>query len=293
MAAADRDYGIRDVARLTGLAPARLRAWERRYEVVRPARQANRYRRYTARQVALLRAFARLCAAGERIGDLVREPREAVLARAEGNATDHGPLSRLLEAVKRLDREGLTRLLAEERRAVPEGAFGSRIILPLAELIGDQWALGRLSVAAEHLASEVVVQELKRELGPGNGPSPLLLGACLEGEQHEWGFLVTLAALRRAGWRVRYLGQSLPLRDLVDAAWTTKPDLVLLSAADPANVSRHLAELRRLPRLLPPGTRLVLGGAGPTATAARLRRAGLEVGREAIPELRPTVVRNG
>ena len=64
----ERTYEIHEVAQLTGLAAARLRAWERRYEVVRPRRLSNGYRAYTADQVALLRAFARLIEAGERIG---------------------------------------------------------------------------------------------------------------------------------------------------------------------------------------------------------------------------------
>ena len=37
----ERTYEIHEVAELTGLAPARLRAWERRYEVVRHRRMPN------------------------------------------------------------------------------------------------------------------------------------------------------------------------------------------------------------------------------------------------------------
>src|SRR5512134_3530319 len=125
----DRTYEIHEVAELTGLAPARLRAWERRYEIVRPSRQPNRYRMYTSEQVALLRAFGRLCAAGERIGDLVREPRQSVMARSEGRATDGTPLALLLEAVKRLDRERLAQLLDEQRRGMDSEPFGREIIL--------------------------------------------------------------------------------------------------------------------------------------------------------------------
>ena len=283
----NRSYEILEVSELTGLAPARLRAWERRYDVVRPLRQPNRYRTYTGEQVALLRAFGRLCAAGERIGDLVREPRESVIARAEGRATDGSPLSLLVEAVKRLDRDRLALLLEEQRRQMDSERFGREIILPLGEVIGDLWALGRLSVAAEHLASEVVVQQLKRELSSGGSTGPVLLAACLPGEHHEWGFLVTLVGLQAAGWRVQYLGADLPLRDVVDAAWTLVPQVVALSAADPGNVSSRLVELRRLPRLLPPGTLVVLGGQGAEINGSRLRRAGLKVGAEVIPEPRP------
>jgi len=280
--APNRTYEIHEVAELTGLQTARLRAWERRYEVVRPARQPNRYRVYTSEQVALLRAFARLCAAGERIGDLVREPRETVIARAEGHVTDGSPLARLLEAVRRLDRDGLVQLLDAERSRLGGVRFGREIILPLGEVIGDLWALGKLSVAAEHLASEVVVQQLKQELADAPGRGPVLLAACLPGEQHEWGFLVTLTELRHAGWRVEYLGPNLPLKDLTDAAWTLVPAVIAVSSADPENLRKLLPELRRLPRLVPPGARVVLGGEGATVNAARLRRAGLRTGVESI-----------
>jgi MerR family transcriptional regulator, light-induced transcriptional regulator len=282
-----RTYEIHEVAELTGLATARLRAWERRYDVVRPTRQPNRYRTYTSEQVALLRAFARLCSAGERIGDLVREPREAVIARSEGRAMDGSPLSQLLEAVKRLDRDRLSALLDDYRKRMDIERFGREIILPLGEVIGDLWALGRLSIAAEHLASEGVVQQLKVELNLGESPGPVLLAACLPAERHEWGFLVTLVRLQHAGWRVRYLGADLPLKDVAEAAWTLVPQVVALSAADPENVTGRLSELRRLPRLLPPGTLVVLGGQGAEINGSRLRRAGLKVGSAAIPEAVP------
>ena len=282
-----RTYEIHEVAELTGLATARLRAWERRYHVVSPSRQPNRYRTYTGEQVALLRAFARLCSAGERIGDLVREPREKVIARSEGRATDGSPLSQLVEAVKRLDRDRLGALLDDQRKRMDSERFGQEIVLPLAEVLGDQWALGRLSVAAEHFASEVVVQQLKLELNQGGPAGPVLLAACLPGEQHEWGFLVTLVRLQNAGWRVRYLGADLPLKDLTEAAWMLVPQVVALSAADPVNVSNRLGELRRLPRILPPGILVVLGGQGAEINGSRLRRAGLKVGSGAIPEPRP------
>ena len=71
MSETGRTYEIQDVAALTGLTPERIRAWERRYAVIRPERQANGYRAYTGAQVALLRAYAKLVSRGARIGDLV------------------------------------------------------------------------------------------------------------------------------------------------------------------------------------------------------------------------------
>ena len=281
-----RTYEIHEVSELTGLATARLRAWERRHEVVRPQRLPNRYRVYTSEQVALLRAFARLTAGGERIGDLIKESRESVITRAEGRITDGSPLSQLLEAVKRLDRDRLTTLLTEHRRRMDLEQFGREIIMPFGEVLGDLWALGKLSISVEHMASEVVVQMLKLELATGSSAGPVLLAACLPDEHHEWGFMVTLTLLKTRGWRIQYLGANLPLKDVAEAAWTLVPQVVALSGADPANVRARLPELRRLPRLVPPGTLVVLGGEGAEVNSSRLRRAGLKVGPAAIPEAR-------
>src|SRR6476659_10210479 len=100
MNATARSYEIQQVAELTGLSTARLRAWELRYEVVRPRRQANGYRAYTADQVALLRAIARLVAQGDRIGDLVEHPAARLVARAAEQHSDHPVIGRLVEAVR-------------------------------------------------------------------------------------------------------------------------------------------------------------------------------------------------
>jgi hypothetical protein len=135
------------------------------------------------------------------------------------------------------------------------------------------------------MASEVVVQRLKAELAAATPAGPVLQAACLPGEHHEWGFLVTLLELKASGWQVEYLGPDLPLSDLADAAWTTGPQVLALSAADPANVEARLPELRRLPRLLPPGTVVVLGGQGIGGAGAKLRRVGIRVGVESIPAL--------
>ena len=78
----EQTFGMQAVTRLTGLSASRLRQWERRYQLVRPLRLANGYRAYTREQVALLRAVARLLAAGHEIGDLVWRPRAELIIEA-------------------------------------------------------------------------------------------------------------------------------------------------------------------------------------------------------------------
>jgi DNA-binding transcriptional MerR regulator len=281
----DRTYEIHEVAELTGLAPARLRAWERRYDVVRPRRMPNGYRAYTGEHVALLRAFARLIEAGERIGDLVGRPREEILSHAEIRLPPDSPQAALLEAVRRFDRERLEALLAQQLALRGLGGFASDVVLPLAAAVGDLWALGKIPIAGEHMASEVVIHALKGGLRMTRGNGPLVIAGCLPGERHEWGVLATLAMLQEEGWRAHYLGADLPVEEITEAAWKLSPAAVGLSASDPAIVRASLPALAALPGKLPPRTLPVVGGAGMEPHFRLLRGYGYRMGLEAFHEV--------
>lgn len=278
----ERTYEIHEVAELTGLAPARLRAWERRYEVVRPVRLPNGYRTYTGQQVALLSAYARLVAAGERIGDLVSRPVEDVLSRAEERTGEDPAHAAVLEAVRDYDRERLEALVAQQLSLRGFGAFASEVVIPLARDIGVLWALGRLPIGAEHLATEVVIPVLKAGLRSSRGPGPLFLAGCLPRERHEWGVLVTLAALQDQGWRVQYLGPDLPIEEIVEAARRLAARAVGVSASVPALVRGVLPELATLPGRLPKSAVAVAGGAGVEPFARQLRGYGFRIGIESL-----------
>jgi methanogenic corrinoid protein MtbC1 len=283
----DRTYEIHEVAELTGLAPARLRAWERRYEVVRPRRMPNGYRAYSADQVALLRAYARLIDGGERIGDLAARPREEVLTQAEARALDGSPQAALLEAVRTFDRERLEGLVAQQLSLRGLRAFAEEVVLPLAQSVGDLWALGKIPIAAEHLASEVVLHALKGGLRMSRGTGPLVVCGCLSGERHEWGFLATLAVLQEDGWRIHYLGADLPVEEVIEAAWQLSPRCVAFSSSDPAIVRANLPALAAVTGKLPPHTIAAIGGGGVEPHARVLRGYGFRIGLEAFTRAAP------
>lgn len=280
--AVERTYEINEVAKLTGLAPARLRAWERRYAVVRPARMPNGYRAYTAEQVALLRAFARLIDAGERIGDLADQSIEDVLARAEQFDIAGSTHGEMLEAVVAYDRDRLEQLVQQEIAARGLSGFAREVVMPLAIEVGDLWALGKIPIAVEHLASEVVLHALKAGLRASRGSGPICVAALLPHERHEWGFLCCLADVQEMGWQIHYLGADLPPDEIVEVAWKRGAEAVALSASDPANVEPLLASLAQLPGRLPPRAFAVIGGGGVAGHTRFLTSYGYRVGLESF-----------
>ena len=279
----ERTYRIHEVSELTGLEPDRLRAWERRYAVVRPVRLANGYRAYSSEQVALLGAYARLIEGGARIGDLAERPVEEVLARAAGKRMPGPPHAALLEAVKALDRERLEALVGAEIRRRGLAAFARDAAPRLAAAVGELWALGRLPVAAGHVATEVVLHALKGGLAPGRRRGPLVLAACLPGERHEWGVTGAMVLVQELGWRCHYLGPDLPVSELHDAAWALRPAAVAVSGSSPAIVQRNLDDMAALVPRLPPGVTAIAGGGGTSPHQSLLGGLGWRVGPAGFP----------
>jgi methanogenic corrinoid protein MtbC1 len=208
--------------------------------------------------------------------------REDVLARAEVRSLDGSPQAALLEAVRAFDRERLEGLVAQQLALRGLRAFAQEVVLPLAQSVGDLWALGQVPIAAEHLASEVVLHALKGGLRTSRGTGPLVVCGCLAGERHEWGFLATLAVLQEDGWRIHYLGADLPVEAVVEAAWKLSPEGVAFSGSDPSTVRASLPALAAVVGKLPPRTMAVIGGSGVGPYAHLLRGYGLRVGLDAF-----------
>lgn len=276
-------YTIGEVTRLTGLGAERLRAWERRYEAVRPIRQPNGYRLYSAAQVALLRAYAKLIAVeGARISDLAALPRAEVIDRATQAAAGGDPVLDLLGLAESLDRVGLASRLDREIGRLGLAAFTKEIAWPFATLLGDRWATGKVPVGVEHMASDVVIPAYKQRLGRRCEAGPLVLGATMPGERHEWGILGALAIIEDRGFQVNYLGPDLPFQDAVDAAWKLRPAYLGLSVSDRDLLRSHAKAVRTLGKGLPPGTELVFGGLGAERSRRWLGGLGYGVGLEAV-----------
>jgi len=79
-------HRIRRVAKLTGLSRDVIRVWERRFEILKPTRGANRYRNYSDEDVALLRFLKEQLDSGGSIGELSKLGREELLNRARASA---------------------------------------------------------------------------------------------------------------------------------------------------------------------------------------------------------------
>ncbi len=268
---------MRFVTRRTGLTPARLRIWERRYGVVRPGRTAGGQRLYSDEDIARLTLLARATAAGHalaQIAQLSRADLEALLAREEVGAppadtTDPALGARLIGHVERLDGAGLERSLRRAALSLGAMAFAEHVAAPLLHTIGDRWHAGTLTPAHEHLASGVVRRVLAWLTGQfqTGDTAPTIVVATPAGERHELGAALAAATAAEAGWRVVYLGADLPAADIATAARQTRARAVALSIVQRDGVRGLGSELMALARELDGRLPLLVGGRGRDALA--------------------------
>jgi MerR family transcriptional regulator, light-induced transcriptional regulator len=137
------------------------------------------------------------------------------------------------------------------------------LLAPAQTEIGTRWRTRRLSVADEHLATEITLGQMERLRGPlvpRSAPGRHAIVACVEGEGHAIGARMLADLLLIDGWAVDYLGASTPLGDLVELVSRRRPDLVALSVTQPEHLPAVSAAAPAL-RSLSPAPKILAGGA--------------------------------
>jgi MerR family transcriptional regulator, light-induced transcriptional regulator len=260
---------IGELSRRTGVAPERLRAWERRYGLLRPARSSGGFRLYSEadeRRIQLMQAHLR---SGLAAAEAARRAVEEAVPSGDGGVASGSP--ELEDAVRRL-RDALDSFDEAESQAALDRLFAAftvetalrDVVVPYLAQLGERWASGEASVAQEHFASNLLrgrLFGLARGWDDGEGPRALL--ACAPGELHDLGLIAFGLALRRRGWRITFLGPDTPIETLADAANRLDPALVVVSATARKRFTPLVETLRGLD-----GRRVAIAGAGASASLA-------------------------
>ena len=249
---------IGELSKRAGVSPELLRAWERRYGLLRPTRSAGGLRLYSADDVArvgrmrqlLAEGFAAAQAAELALGD-------AAVENADDGELLAAALAELSTALDDFDETGAQAVIDRLLAIVTVETLLDEVVLPYLHELGARWQRGEATVALEHFASSVLrgrLLGLARGWGQGLGPVALL--ACLPGEQHDLGLISFGLALRARGWRIVYLGPDTPIETVIETSDRTQPGIVVLSAVSSSLLEPVRAQVRRLAR----SHRVALGG---------------------------------
>jgi MerR family transcriptional regulator, light-induced transcriptional regulator len=264
---------IGELSRRTGVRPELLRAWERRYALLRPTRSTGGFRLYSSADERRVRTMQRHLARGLAAAQAARLALDELMAAERESEPPLAELSAELRgALDRMDESGAHRALDGLFAAFTLETALTEALLPYLAELGERWATGEVSVAQEHFASSIIrgrLLALARGWDVGGGPRAVL--ACAPGEQHDLGLISFGLVLGRRGWQITFLGPDTPFDSVVETARALTADLAVVSATTPqrfTGATDLLAEIAR-------ATRVAIAGDGATRDLAN--EAGVEL----------------
>jgi len=259
------------VARVTGLSPDTLRAWQKRYGFPVPQRRPSGHRLFSPTDVRRLRRIAEALSRGHRPSQVVplTEARlEALLgdgALAFGPVPEKPAIVEPLLALVRAHRgpELAAALLAEAGRSGPF-EFLQRCVMPMIHAVGEGWARGDLGVAHEHFFSERlgdVLRALRLPFERGDG-APRVLLAAFSGETHALGLQVAAYVAAVSSLQPHVLGADTPLEEIVAASRVRRPAAIGISVSVSTAGAATRVKLEGLRRAVPQAVPILVGGQG-------------------------------
>ena len=294
-------HPIRLVANRTGLTVDLIRAWEKRYHVVDPARSDTKRRLYSDYDIERLRLIRIAKQNGRRLVDVAPLTLEALRdvvsedsrydQAQENRAEVYRPswtsplessdtqddIDAMLFAVQTMDQYRFDQLLQEGlvKQSLP--AYLETVIGPLLREIGESTRLGKLRIAHEHMATahlRTFIGALRfRETFSGNEPKIVITTPT--GQLHELGALMIAALVSVDGWLPVYLGPNTPADEIAACALQSGARVVSLSLTYPADDPRIPTELTRLRTQLDGRIPVLIGGSAAAHHQPLIDRLGL------------------
>jgi DNA-binding transcriptional MerR regulator len=251
-------YNLKVVVKETGLTPATIRAWERRYGLFKLQRSPGGHRLFSEDEINLLKWLVARQKEGLSISlaiELWRSHANQSTTRTQiipDMILNPPPGETTLDQLRRNWREACIAFNEPEAElatakalaiATPEAVCTQVLQKGLAEL-GEGWYAGTISVQQEHFASALVARHLNTLFAVAPMPThpDRLLASCPPGEDHDLALLMLAFIMRWRGWEVIYLGADVPLDQLDATLRATSPHLVL-STAQTLPAAASLVEL--------------------------------------------------
>ncbi|MEM8583408.1 MAG: MerR family transcriptional regulator [Bacteroidota bacterium] len=257
-------YSISDLAKLSGIKPHTIRAWENRYGLISPRRTPTNIRYYEDEDLKKLLGIALLKRNGLRISKIAKmtEMERAEKISSFGSVSFHAEtqLDALTLSMVELDEYKFAHILRANIDQIGFEATMLEVIYPFLDKLSLLWLTGSLVPAQESFISQLIRQKINSAIdqlpppSPTGGPTVLIY--LRKSEQQELTALFVHYLMRKRGIRSIYLGPEQDLTDLVDAYRLTKAPYIFTILSQPEGgvpaddyidqLLRHLSETKLL-----------------------------------------------
>ncbi|WOK06711.1 MerR family transcriptional regulator [Imperialibacter roseus] len=261
------NYSIKDLEHLSGIKAHTIRIWEQRYNFIKPSRSDTNIRSYDDLDLKLILNVSLLKDNGFKISHIAdmssQEIAEEVLALTDKHLRFPEQIHALTLAMIDMDEDRFEKIMSSNILKLGFEKTMLNIVYPFLSKIGVLWQTGSINPAQEHFISNLIRQKLivaidgQYSSDPSNARKYLLY--LPEGELHELSLLFADYVIRSRHNKSIYLGQSLPLQDLVSVYNLHKPEFILSILTSVPGIDQVQGYVNKLSGLFPESTILLSG----------------------------------
>lgn len=231
-------YSIKDLERITGIKAHTIRIWEKRYNIANPERSETNIRNYCDNDLKRLLNISVLVRNGYKISHVANitdeEISQKVLELNNINSSDrNGQIESLIVAMIDIDELKFENVLNSTIIKIGLENTLFEVLYPLLTRIGVLWQIGTITPVQEHFISNLIRQKIYTAIDgltvQVSKDQKTFLLVLPEWEMHDIGLLVYNYLIRKKGHNTIFLGQGLPLENVVAAQAQTRPDIIVTS----------------------------------------------------------------
>ena len=260
-------YSIKDLEKLTGIKAHTIRIWEKRYQLISPERTSTNIRYYTDNDLKRLLNVSILNRNGIKISNIVTmnndEINERIIDISESNYDSDNQIEQLIISMIDLDETRFDRVLSSSLIKLGFDDTVVKVLYPFFEKIGLLWQIGTVYPAQEHFVSNLVRQKLIIAIDGQSGShkpgAKTFMMFLPSNEWHELGLLFYSYLVKKSGFRVLYLGQSVPFEDLLEVKNKHQIDYLFTSITTPVTQKKYTEYIQQLSMAFSSNTVFITG----------------------------------
>ncbi len=238
-------YSIKQLELLSGIKAHTIRIWEQRYGILNPERTDTNIRWYNDEELKLLLNISTLIEHGYKISKIAKFNSQEIsktclscLQQGTSKNNFEDSINQLIISMIELNEQKFHEIFihCEQKHGFKNTML--KIIYPLLYKIGILWGVNEINPAQEHFITNLIreklivaIHELKKTKLSTNDSVYLLF--LKESEFHEIGLLFCYYLLLEHNKKVFYLGQHVPLEDILKVKESVYPSHIFTLFINP------------------------------------------------------------
>jgi len=248
-----RKYQIKDLERLTGIKAHTIRIWEKRYNLLTPERSDTNIRYYQDDDLKRLLNISLLLQQGSKISKLSEFNDEEINAQVTETLQKTTEIDKNIEpfltglsiAMVELNEDKFNQIYFKAIHKMGFQKTMIQLIYPFLVKIGLMWGVNEINPAQEHFASNLIRRKMLsaiEDLPNVYTRKNQFVLYLPQNELHEIGLIFAHYLLKERGFKVIYLGQSVPFIDLRAIVEYVKPShvMTILTSLQSADEVQHI-----------------------------------------------------